>query len=156
MENNMAKKELSREQLEKAFMEEFDKFLDRSNSAFLEDDEMKDEGVDAEEAKGKEMDDEMVDDGEEAHAFKKIDEIMDKVNFGDLSNDERLDVLEILIDSAQNSDEEAEEFDDFLEKAFDLLDGYQSSKEEEEEEPEMGEDEGEEEMMPDEEMPEEE
>ena len=153
----MAKKEISTEQSKKAFLEEFDKYLTRSSSAFLEDDEMKDTGVEAEEDK---IDDDPVfdDDDEESNAFKKIDEIMEKVNFNDLKNDERLDVLEILIDSAQNSEEENEEFDEFLEKAFDLLDGYQSKKEDEESDMgEEGEDEGEDEMPSDqEEIPEEE
>jgi len=70
-------------------------------------------------------------------AFKHVDEILKDVDLKVLTNEARKELIEIIIDSAQNSEEEEDDFESFVEEMKELIENYKiDGKNEEEEEEE--------------------
>jgi len=140
-------KEDFKKNVDEFYLENLDKILDAQNpSKFSIDSILEADDKDAEEEKLKADEDKEDDDSSE---FEKVDDIMKEIDLSKVNNDGRMELIEIVIDSAQNSDDEDDDFNEFIEKLMEMIEEYQTdekpeAKEEEEEEVETEEEEEEE------------
>lgn len=104
---------INRQEMEKFYLEGLNNLIDRTNHivAFNEEAET----------------------DEPKKQFKKVDDILKDVDLSELTNKGRMELIEIVLDSAQNSEEEKEEFEDFIEKLLETVEDYKKEKPEEKE-----------------------
>lgn len=148
-----------RDKLTGMFMEEAKKYFREQNEEPIppgEEDDEKLQGAEvAPTKKPKKEDKEAAGEKKDKNEFQKVDDITKEIDFSSLKNKGRLELLEIIIDSAQNSEEEGDKFDKFMGKVSSMVDDYLDAIEGEEEGKEEEEGEGEEEEESGEAAPEE-
>lgn len=63
-------------------------------------------------------------DGKRKSETDKVDEIIKQIDLIKIKNKGRLELIEVVIDSAQNSEKEADDFQKFIDDVTELISGY--------------------------------
>ena len=71
--------------------------------------------------------------GENKDAMDKADEILSQIDLTDIDNDVRKELIEAIIDSAQNAAESDDDFSDFMTAIEEVIEDFRYEGEEEEE-----------------------
>jgi hypothetical protein len=126
-------KPVTNSEMDKFYLEGFDKWLNVFGEANetktpKEDDELLMQDMDKKEKEALKTPTDPKD------AFKHVDEILKDVDLKVLTNEARKELIEIIIDSAQNSVEEDDDFDGFIEETKELIENYKTDDQTEDEE----------------------
>lgn len=127
------------EKVDKFYLEELGKLLDRQNKSKRV---INEEGLDDEETNNTIVDDEAPEEiedmnSEEKNPSEEADEILSEVDINSISNEGKLELIAAIIDSAQQTSETDDEFSDFMNAILDKVNEFQYEEESEEAEEDM-------------------
>lgn len=117
----------------------FDKFLERQTSKengkfFLEADGEEKEENKKKESKKDDFLPEVDDDDSGKDSFDKVDDILEKFDLSKIDNNVKVELIDTIIDSLQNSTETDDEFSEIMNKIIKNIKSYKFEGEEEEKE----------------------